>query len=213
MKLDRVFFALGLVALSLLASAALACATRTSQGNPVSGPSTQDELVPRTGGTFVVSSYASTYPLQGQFEGSYVIAPASVVVIVRRGTIKNRIPVRFGDLAAVSDVQIAAGFGIPQDDGWRIDTLAAAITVVPVLAGEAEAPVGALRFTIPRRAGESLADRWLVFQVSAKQAGIANLPAGDRIANYVCAEENLLGPTPASRERAYNMKQHYSKTC
>ena len=204
---------LTLVALTVVAPVALACATRTSHGNPVSGPSTQDELLPRTGGTFAVSSYASTYPLQGQFEGSYAIAPDSVVVIVRGGTVRSRIPASLGDRAALSNVWIAAGFGIPHNDRWRIDTLASSTTVVPVLAAQAEAPVGALRFTIPRRAGESMEDRWLIFRVGATQAGIFNLPAGDQIANYVCAEENLLGPTETSRERAYSMKRRYSKTC
>ncbi len=163
--------------------------------------------------SFVVSSYASTYPLQGRFEGTYTIEPDSVVVLVRRGGLRSSIPARLNEMAVLRDLWVAAGFGIPYKDGWTIDTLAPEIVVAPTLAGEAGTAVGALRFAIPRRPGESLEDRWLIFQVGGKHAGLFDRPAGSRMANYVCADDNLLGPTEASRERSRRMKREYSKIC
>jgi len=161
----------------------------------------------------MVSSYASTYPLQGRFEGTYAIEPESVVVTVRGGGLRSSIPARLEEMAVLRDVWVAAGLGIPYKDGWTIDTLAPEVVVVSTLAGEAEASVGTLRFTIPRRAGETLEDRWLIFQVGGKHAGLFDRPAGSQMANYVCADDNLLGPTETSRERSRRMKREYSKIC
>jgi len=161
----------------------------------------------------MVSAYSSTYTLQGRFEGTYAIEPEIVVVTVRGGGLRSSIPARLEEMAVLRDVWVAAGLGIPYKDGWTIDTLAPEVVVVSTLAGEAEASVGTLRFTIPRRAGETLEDRWLIFQVGGKHAGLFDRPAGSRMANYVCADDNLLGPTEASRERSRRMKREYSKIC
>lgn len=191
----------------------LACAG-SSTSRSVATPPANDMAAGARGSTrFAVSSYASTYPLQGRFEGSYAIEPESVVVIVRRGGVRSRIPARLGDMAVLRDVWVAAGFGIPSGDGWTIDTLAPETVVVPILAADAEASVGMLRFAIPRRAGESLEGRWLIFQVGGAHAGLFDRPAGSRMANYACAEDDLRGPTEASRERARRMRREYAKTC
>lgn len=193
--------------------ATIACSGGSPGRSTATGSTSNAALSAGGGAPFTVSSYASTYPLQGRFEGTYTIEPDSVVVMVRRGGLRSSIPARFAEMAVLRDVWVAAGFGIPHQDGWTIDTLAPEIVVVPTLAGEAEASVGALRFTIPRRAGESLEGRWLIFQVGGKHAGLFDRPAGSRMANYVCADDNLLGPTEASRERSRRMKREYSKIC
>ena len=201
------------VLLPLGIAASLACSGGPATRAATTGSASNRGLAASGGNAFIVSSYASTYPLQGRFEGTYTIEPESVVVLVRGGALRSSIPARFQEMAVLRDVWVAAGFGIPYKDGWTIDTLAPEVFVAPTLAGEAEATVGTLRFTIPRRAGESLEDRWLIFQVGGKHAGLFDRPAGSRMANYVCADENLLGPTEASRERSRRMRREYSKIC
>jgi hypothetical protein len=64
--------------------------------------------------------------------------------------------------------------------------------------------------------GVDLENRWLVFQFSADHTGLLNENRQPgRFANYACSDENLLGPTDASRSRAEKMKSKaaYSYTC
>ena len=202
------------VAAALLASA-VACASNASTGDvtPADESPAPNAAIAGGGSRFSVSSYASTYPIQGRFEGSYTIEAESVVVTVRGGAVRNSAPARLGETAKYRDVRVSAGFGRPYGKGWAIDTLAASTTVVAALPAQGEAAVGAMRFAVPRRPGVSLEDRWLIFEVAATHAGLFGRPAGSRFANYVCAEANLLGPTKASQERARRMAGAYSRIC
>ena len=202
------------IAIVLLAGGS-SCARAGNPGDATAKGESSAVRATSVGGAsgFAVSSYASTYPIQGRFEGSYSIEPESVVVTVRTGAVRNSAPARLGELGTYRDVWVAAGLGRPSTRGWMIDTLAAKTTVVAALPAQGEAAVGTLRFAVPRGPGVSLEERWLIFQVGATHAGLFDRPPGSRFANYVCAEDNLLGPTEASRERARRMADAYSKIC
>ena len=162
---------------------------------------------------FLINSLPSTYPLAGLFEGTYEVANDSIVVTVRAGMIESHIPRRIGTLAEIRQVEVTVGLGVPYEDGWTIDTLGTSVAIVSSLAGESATTFANLRFVIPRQPALDLSERWLIFQLGAKHQGLFGDGRPGRFVNYACQEENLLGATEDSRERARGMRTRYSTIC
>jgi hypothetical protein len=102
--------------------------------------------------------------------------------------------------------------GVPTESGWRIDRRGTDVPVAASIAAEGEAPVGTVVFAIPIEPTIDLAERWLYFALRARHTGLFNLEPG-LFASYVCATDNLLGPTSASRDRERRMAEAYSTAC
>ena len=71
--------------------------------------------------------------------------------------------------------------------------------------------MGPLHFVISGIKGILIRDRWLAASLGVTQR-LPGIPAGP-LESYACAEDNLLGATAASRERAKLMRTAYSQTC
>ena len=162
---------------------------------------------------FTMSSLRSTYPLAGALRGSYSIARDTLVVTVTKGELRSHIPRDYQNRGSLDNLSVRVALGSPTATGWTLeDSLGTEIRVADTLGPEAYATFANLRFTLPIKPGTNLGERWLVFQFSADHRGLFNRPAG-RFANYACSEENLLGPTEASKARAIRMIGEYSRVC
>jgi hypothetical protein len=163
---------------------------------------------------FHINSIPSTYPLTGEFRGTYEIFSDSVVVMVQSGRLRSGVPAGIGERGTLRELFVAAGLGRPLDgrEGWTTDSLSERTIVLRQLRGEQEGPVPALRMMVRRAPDADLSRQWLFIQVGARHDRLFNTP-GDTFVNYACQETNLLGPTPESRARARLMEKAYSTHC
>lgn len=161
---------------------------------------------------FRMSSLHATYPLVAELRGTYVVGENSIEVNVAEGQLRSHLSDDYGVRGTLRNLALRVSLGAPTPTGWALDTLGTQDAVADSLLTESSVKFGNLRFVLPIAPSVSLNERWLVFQLSADHAGLFNRPAG-RFANYICAEENILGPTDSSRARATRMKTEYSKAC
>jgi hypothetical protein len=183
-------------------------------GNPPGPPAvTQAAAVLERAIAFDITSLAARYPLVARLTGWYRVEPERIVVQVEGGAVRSQLPDSLGDAGTLTGVWIAPGLGVPDTAGWAIDTLATASLAALRLDAGREAFVRAMRFEIPLRQGAAPEERWLFFQVGATHAGLFGRPAGSKFTTYACAEQNLLGPTPASTKRDAQMRIDYVNAC
>lgn len=164
---------------------------------------------------FHINSLSSTYPLKGEFRGTYEVFADSVVVMVSGGRLRSGIPSEVGNRGTLRDLFVAVGLGRPLDekeDAWTADTMSERTVVLRQLRVEADGPVPALRLVVPRAPGADLSRQWLFFEVGARHDRLFDTP-GDEFVNYACQETNLLGATSESRARARRMSKEYSTHC
>jgi hypothetical protein len=161
--------------------------------------------------SFDLDSTQSTYPFVMRLQGTLELQGDSLVIDVRSGVIRSAIPVHLGERGVAQDVQIVFGLGGKTAKGWTTTHDTPAQIVAPSLSpGEARS-VGPIRFVVSGIQGLSIRDRWLAASLGVMQR-LPGIPAG-LLWSYACAEENLLGVTDASRERANRMRAAYSRTC
>jgi hypothetical protein len=174
-------------------------------------PTTCDVLAQQLRDRFDLNSTASTYPFVTRLQGTVAQIGDSLVVLVEGGVVRSQIPTDLQDEGLGRDVSIALGLGYPDSGSWSSELDTKPQLIAPVLAPGASSAIGPLRVVIAGVDTILLADRWLVAQVRVQQR-LPGLPPG-LIASYACAEENLRGPTTASRARAEAMKKDYSHIC
>lgn len=163
---------------------------------------------------FDLNSTGSTYPFVTRLQGSLTERGDSLLIEVDTGFVGSRLPVAHGAAGNGLEVSIAFGLGLQHGTyGWDfgLDSLTSPQVVARVLRPGETARVGRLRIWIRGIENIPLADRWLAAEVRVR----SRLPAVrlDSLISYACAEENLRGPTPASRLRAKGMKTQYSRAC
>lgn len=205
--MKRVLLGAAVVALALagLRAAGPAEASLAPAHVPAAG-----EAVP-----FHINSLGSTYPLKGEFRGTYEVFGDSVVVMVQGGRLRSGIPVRVGERGTLRDLFVAAGLGRPLDekeDAWTADTMSERTVVLRELRTEQDGAVPTLRFVVPVARGTDLSRQWIFLQVGARHDRLFDTPR-DEFVNYACQETNLLGATTESRARARRMSKNYSTHC
>ncbi len=161
--------------------------------------------------TFDLDSTKSTYPFVMRLQGTMELQGDSLVIEVRSGVIRSAIPAYLGEQGIARDVQIAFGLGEKTTKGWTTIHDTAAQIVAPSLSPGETRSLGPLHFVIAGIKGIPMRDRWLTASLGVTQ-GLPGIPAG-RLWSYACGEDNLLGATDASRERAKLMRAAYSRTC
>lgn len=162
-------------------------------------------------GSFELDSTDSTYPFVGRITGRFSVQGDSLVIEVSGGRVTSHIPTDLGEQGVAEDVSVAFGLGRADSDSWAFEHDTDPQVVGSSLKPGASATLGVMRFAIRRVDTLPLQDRWLVAQILVHQH-LPGIKAG-LLASYVCAEDNLKGPTSASRERAAKMHDRYSETC
>ena len=161
--------------------------------------------------TFDLDSTKSTYPFVMRLQGTMQLQGDSLVIEVRSGVIRSAIPAHLGEQGVAWDVQIAFGLGEKTTKGWTTTHDTPAQIVAPSLSPGETRSLRPLHFVIRGIKGIPVRDRWLAASLGVTQR-LPGLPAG-LLWSYACAEDNLLGATDASRERAKLMRAAYSRTC
>ena len=160
---------------------------------------------------FDLDSTKSTYPFVMRLEGTIELQNDSLVIEVRRGVVRSAIPMDLGEQGVARDIRITFGLGEKTAQGWTTSRETPEQFVATSLApGEARS-LGPMRFVIGGVRGVPLSDRWLAANLGVTQR-LPGIQAG-LLWSYACAEDNLLGATDASRERAKFMRAAYSRTC
>jgi hypothetical protein len=172
-----------------------------------------DTAIPATSfpTTFDLDSTKSTYPFVMRLQGTMELQGDSLVIEVRSGLIRSAIPAHLDEQGVARDVQIAFGLGEKTTKGWTTTRDTPAQIVAPSLAPGETRSLGPLHFVIGGIKGIPIRDRWLAASLGVTQR-LPGIPAGP-LWSYACAEDNLLGATAASRERAKLMRAAYSRTC
>ncbi|MCI0628179.1 MAG: hypothetical protein L0387_42095 [Acidobacteria bacterium] len=161
--------------------------------------------------TFDLDSTKSTYPFVMRLQGTIELQADSLVIEVHSGLIRSAIPAHLGEVGIARDVQIAFGLGEKTTKGWTTSRDTPAQIVAPSLSPGETRSLGPLHFVISDIKGIPIRDRWLAATLRVTQR-LPGVPAGP-LESYACAEDNLLGATAASRERAKLMRTAYSHTC
>ena len=161
--------------------------------------------------TFALDSTKSTYQFVMRLQGTMELQGESLVIEVRSGLIRSAIPAHLGEQGVARDVQIAFALGEKTTKGWRTSRDTPAQIVAPSLSPGETRSLEPLHFVISGIKGIPIRDRWLAASLGVTQR-LPGIPAGP-LASYACAEDNLLGATAASRERAMLMRTAYSHTC
>ncbi len=160
---------------------------------------------------FDLDSKKSTYPFVMHLQGTMELRGDSLVIEVRKGTIRSAIPADLGEQGVAREIRIVFGLGEKTTQGWTTSRDTPAQIVAPSLSPGETRPVGPLHFVISGIKGIPLRDRWLAASLGVTQR-LPGIQAG-LLWSYACAEDNLLGATDASRERAKFMRAAYSRTC
>lgn len=161
--------------------------------------------------SFVLDSTVSTYPFTIRVEGTYELSGDTLLVKVRGGEIRSAIPLDLGDEGLASDIRIAFGLGGSIETGWRMAFATPHQVLAPKLAPGKSIAFHQMTFVVTGVEHAPLADQWLSVRVGVMQH-LPGVPAGI-LSSYACSEQNILGPTDASRARAKQMKTAYSHTC
>jgi len=161
--------------------------------------------------TFTLDSTSSTYPFVLRLEGTATLKHDSLEIIVESGTVRSSIPEEVGSEGLATNVQITVGLGKQTDNGWVMDIEAPQQFIAMKLAPGEGHSVSRRTFIIHNTKKLDLANRWLAARLTVNQA-LPGVQPGN-LSSYACSEENLLGATAASRERAEAMRTAYSHTC
>jgi hypothetical protein len=159
---------------------------------------------------FVLDSTPSTYPFSMRLEGTLQRDGETMVVNVKGGEVRSTIPAELGADGLATEVVISFGLGKVVPDGWQMTNDTEPYGVSAELRPGESLPVTPHRFVVKGLTGLPVADVWLAARLTVKQK-LPGLPAGP-LSSYACAEPNLAGMTPASRERARAMAQNYAHT-
>jgi len=161
--------------------------------------------------TFDLDSTKSTYPFVMRLQGTTAVQGDSIVVELRSGVIRSAIPANLGEAGVARDIRIVFGLGEKTAQGWTTSHDTPAQIVAPSLSPGETRPLAPLRFIISGISSMPLRDRWLAASIGVTQR-LPGIQAG-LLWSYACADDNLLGATDASRERAKLMRIAYSRTC
>jgi hypothetical protein len=161
--------------------------------------------------SFVLDSTPSTYPFSLRIEGTLERTADKLLVTVRGGEIRSAIPLDLKEEGEATEVRIALGLGGTVEGGWRMGYETPDQVVAPKLSPGETIPIPQLTFVVSGIDRAPLADQWLTARLGVMQ----HLPGVQKglLWSYACSEQNILGPTAASRERAKLMKTSYSHTC
>lgn len=160
---------------------------------------------------FVLDSTMSTYPFTIRVEGTYQLKGDALLVSVRGGEIRSAIPADLGEDGVATEVRIAFGLGGSVENGWRMQSDTADQVLAARLVPGESVSFQQLAFVVSGVGESRLNDQWLAVRLGVVQHH-PGVPAG-LLWSYACSEDNVLGPTAASRERAKLMKSAYSHTC
>ena len=174
-------------------------------------PTTDGSGAARARNRFVLDSTNSTYPFVMRVEGTFVRKAHSLEITVETGLVHSAIPGDVGTEGMAADIQVAMGLGKSTEQGWTMDIEAPQQFVAMKLAPGETQIIGRRTFVIKNLARVNLAERWLSARLTVKQA-LPGVQPG-LLSSYACSEQNLLGATAASRERANRMRSEYSHTC
>jgi hypothetical protein len=161
--------------------------------------------------SFVLDSTGSTYPFTLRLEGTLERRVDTLLISVRSGEIRSAIPLHLGENGVATEVRIALGLGTSIETGWRMGYYTEDQVVAPRLAPGQSVTLDQLTFTVAGIEDAPLADLWLAARLGVMQH-LPGVPEG-LLWSYACSEQNILGVTEASRERAKQMKAAYSHTC
>jgi len=160
---------------------------------------------------FVLDSTPSTYPFSMRVEGTLERDGDTMVVTVKSGEVRSAIPADLGSEGVATSVVISMGVGRVIPGGWQMTNDTEPQTISEELRPGESLPVTPHRFLVKGLTGLAAADVWLAARLTVKQK-LPGLPAGP-LSSYACAEPNLAGATPASRERAHRMAENYAHVC
>jgi hypothetical protein len=160
---------------------------------------------------FVLDSTGSTYPFVVRVEGTFAQKANTLEITVEAGLVHSAIPEDVGAEGVATDIEVAMGLGKSTEQGWTMDIEAPQQFVAMKLNPGETQVISRRTFVIKNLAKVNLAERWLSARLTVKQA-LPGVQPG-LLSSYACSEQNLLGATPASRERANKMRGGYSHTC
>jgi hypothetical protein len=160
---------------------------------------------------FVLDSTQSTYPFVFRVEGTLKRQGDAIEVSVKSGEIRSTIPPDLGEDGQATNVLMSFGVGRLFEGGWQMVNHSQPDTVSTELRPGESLPVTPHRFVIKGLAGMPLAEMWLAASLTVTQK-LPGMPAGP-LSSYGCSTVNLLGGTPASRERAKKMAGNYAHVC
>jgi hypothetical protein len=160
---------------------------------------------------FDLDSTRSTYPFVMRLQGTMELRSDSIVILVRSVVIRSAIPIHLGEQGVGRDIRIVFGLGEKTTQGWRMTRDSAPQSVAASLSPGETRTLGPLRLVIDGISGIPLHDRWLAASLGVMQR-LPGMQPG-LLSSYACAEDNLLGVTNSSRERAEMMRGAYSRTC
>lgn len=159
-----------------------------------------------------ISSLGSTYPLAGSLHGTVTVRADSLVVRIDSGVVQNTMPpVRDGS-TVVDSVELRAGIGRPDGNGWNVDTLGSAMPIAVMLLPGQRRSVAPGRLSVPRQPGGPLVGRWLIVEIRARHRGINGRVPGP-FTTYMCNERDFDGPPSASDARAARLHAAYNRAC
>ena len=193
--------AIPIKSISVLILVATLLAAGTNAGKSAASP-----LAP-----FDLDSTQSTYPFAMRLRGTTEVQGDSLVIQVRSAVIRSAIPIHLGEQGIGRDIRIIFGLGEKTAQGWTTSHDTEAQFIAASLSPGESRSFGPLRFVIGPIKGISLQDRWLAASLGVTQQ-LPGMQPGV-LWSYACAEDNLLGATDASRERAKLMRSAYSRTC
>lgn len=160
---------------------------------------------------FDLDSTRSTYPFVMRLQGTMELRGDSILVELKNGLVRSAIPPDLGEEGVARDIQIAFGLGETIENGWQMSHDTAAQVVAASLSPGEMRSLGPMHFVVTGISKVPSRDQWLAARLTVSQH-LPGLPAG-LLSSYACSEDNLLGATAASRERAKQMRATYSKTC
>ncbi len=161
--------------------------------------------------TFVLDSTASTYPFVLRLEGRIAQRHNILEITVEKGLVHSAIPEDTGSEGLATNIQVTVGLGRNTENGWTLDIEAPEQFIAMKLTPGETQTISRRIFVIKNVRNIDLASRWLAARLTVKQA-LPGVQPG-LLSSYACSEENLLGATPASRERSEKMRSAYSHTC
>jgi hypothetical protein len=157
------------LSLSFLIALAVVCHAQTT-GEP--------EAVP-----FRISSFATPFAMQGEFEGEYRILPDSVEIIIKKAVVRisTHCPYKGRRQLGTITLGLATTFG---EKGWRRSTVSQPFIVERVMSSGDEVELGAMYFSIPRYADLDLQKHWLLVQMNEL---VLDLPGEKPLEGYAFA--------------------------
>ena len=114
---------------------------------------------------FRISSFATPFAMQGEFEGEYRILPDSVEILIKKATVRDSTHCPYKGRRRLGTIT----FGLATATGeksWKRSTMSQPYIVERVMTPGDEIEFGAIYFSIPRYADLDLQKQWLLVEMT-----------------------------------------------